>query len=203
MGKRAIIVVDVQNDFCEGGSLAVEGGNQTALNIRNFLKDNKRWYDKVVFTRDWHIDPGDHFVANLEDEPNYDTTWPDHCVAETEGAEFNLQLQEMVRLDHVRPDTVVSKGQYEAAYSGYEGTTLEGISLDAWLDDNFVGWVDIVGIAYDYCVLETALDAADRGYRTRVIADLTASVDPTNDSVTASNLRSSGVEVVTLDEVKE
>ncbi len=165
-GKHTLIVVDVQNDFCEGGSLAVTGGAATAARISELLTDHD--YDFVVATRDHHIDPGPHFA----DEPDFVDTWPAHCVAGTPGADFhpNLEFRDF--------DAVFYKGQHEAAYSGFEGATTAGDSLATWLKDRDVDTVDICGIATDHCVRATALDAVDEGIRTTVLMGLTAAVSP-------------------------
>lgn len=168
---RALIVVDVQNDFCEGGSLAVAGGAAVAASISDLLSGD-HGYDVVVATRDWHVDPGGHFAA----EPDYVDTWPAHCVAGTPGAQFhpNLSLRGVA--------AVFSKGRTSAAYSGFEGVDLErdGVTLEAFLRDRAVTEVDVCGIATDHCVAATATDAARLGFDTTVLLPLTAAVTPAN-----------------------
>jgi nicotinamidase/pyrazinamidase len=164
--SRALIVVDVQNDFCEGGSLAVAGGAQVAADISDLLGGD-HGYDLVIATRDHHIDPGAHFAA----EPDYIDSWPAHCVAGTPGADFHPNLAN-------RPFAAVfDKGEYSAAYSGFEGAS-DGVPLAAWLEANQVDAVDVCGIATDYCVRATALDAAAHGLETTVLLGLTAPVSP-------------------------
>ena len=108
---RALIIVDVQNDFCEGGSLAVAGGSAVARGISSLLASPGHGYDHVVATEDYHIDPGSHFAA----EPDYAQSWPPHCVAGSHGAELHPDLD-------TRPiEAVFRKGQHAAAYSGFEG----------------------------------------------------------------------------------
>ncbi|WP_026925694.1 isochorismatase family protein [Granulicoccus phenolivorans] len=170
--SRALIVVDVQRDFCEGGSLAVTGGAAVAAAISELLGSD-HGYDQVVATRDHHIDPGDHFSA----DPDFVDSWPPHCVAGSPGAQFHDNL---VRRDFAAE---FEKGQYAAAYSGFEGVgapggTVVGQSLDAWLRDHGVTAVDVCGIATDHCVRATALDAAEAGYATTVLLPLTAAVSP-------------------------
>jgi nicotinamidase/pyrazinamidase len=160
----ALIVVDVQNDFCEGGSLAVAGGAAAAAAISKLSTSGG--YSHVVATRDHHIDPGGHF----SDTPDYRESWPPHCVAGTPGASFHPEL------DVVPIGEVFSKGEYSAAYSGFEGTSRDGTSLESWLRENDVTDVDIVGIATDYCVRATALDAARAGFGVRVLLDHTAGI---------------------------
>ncbi len=172
MSKRALIVVDVQKDFCEGGSLAVTGGAAVASAISSYVGDGLA-YDFVLATRDHHIDPGSHF----SDSPDYIDTWPPHCVVGTPGVDFHPNLVN-------RPfDAVFNKGAYSAAYSGFEGVSHRAgadISLGDWLAGMRVTAVDVCGLASDYCVEATALDAAKQGLDTTVLLDLTAPVDPAN-----------------------
>ncbi len=180
--SRALIVVDVQNDFCEGGSLAVAGGAAVASAISDLLGEHS--YDHVVATQDHHIDPGSHF----SDAPDYIDSWPVHCVAGTEGADFHPNLVN-------RPfEAVFTKGEYAAAYSGFEGA-YAGEDLAHWLADHEVDTVDVVGIATDYCVRATALDAAAAGLQTRVLLDLTAAVAPDRLPATLADFEAAGVSV--------
>jgi nicotinamidase/pyrazinamidase len=174
---RALIIVDVQNDFCEGGSLAVSGGADVAQAVSEHVLRHVADYDHVVATADWHIDPGPHF----SDTADYVDSWPVHCVADSEGADFHPHLA--TALHHV--EAVFRKGQHAAAYSGFEGhgDDGEGSSLAAWLRERQVGQVEIVGIATDHCVRATALDAEREGFETTVLLDLTAGVArPTTDA---------------------
>lgn len=182
--STALIVVDVQNDFCEGGSLAVAGGASVAEAISRHLADHP--YDYVVATRDYHVDPGSHFA----DEPDFVRSWPEHCVAGTSGAEFHPAF------DVSKVDAVFSKGADSAAYSGFEGTTEDGTTLADWLKARGVRAVEIVGIATDHCVRATALDAKRHGLEVRVLADLTAGVSKSTVDKALSELREAGVTVV-------
>ncbi|MFG1698706.1 nicotinamidase [Nonomuraea sp. NPDC049309] len=177
----ALIVVDVQNDFCEGGSLAVAGGSEVAAAISRHVAEHP--YDHVVATRDHHIDPGDHFAEN----PDYAASWPAHCVAGTPGAEFHPAF------DASRVEEVFSKGAYEAAYSGFEGRSEDGVPLVRWLADRGVTEVDVVGIATDHCVRATALDAAEHGLSVRVLLDLTAGVAPETTEAALAEMEQAGV----------
>ncbi len=161
---RALIIVDVQNDFCEGGSLAVPGGAGVASAISAALASGS--WDHVVATKDYHVDPGAHFSAH----PDYVDSWPAHCVVGTGGAEFHPALV----TENV--EAVFHKGEHAAAYSGFEGHTTEGEGLAGWLRSRDVTEVDVVGIATDHCVRATALDAAAAGFATTVLLDLTAGV---------------------------
>ncbi|OKH85798.1 amidase [Mycobacterium sp. ST-F2] len=181
---RALIVVDVQNDFCEGGSLAVSGGGAVARAISDLLARHE--YDHVVATADHHVDPGDHF----SDAPDYLTSWPPHCVAGTAGAQFHPEL------DVSAVEAVFRKGRHSAAYSGFEGTDESGTGLADWLRARRVDEVDVVGIATDYCVRATAADAAEAGFRTRVLLDYTAGVSADGTTNAIAALKDSGVTVV-------
>jgi nicotinamidase/pyrazinamidase len=189
---RALIVVDVQNDFCEGGSLAVSGGADVAFRINGLVHQwheaspEERDYDVVVATRDHHIDPGEHF----SDEPDFVDSWPRHCVVGTEGAAFHPNL------DPQPFDAVFLKGEHRAAYSGFEGRLSDGTELVTWLKDHGVDTVDICGIATDYCVRATALDAQAAGFTTRVLTDFIAGVHPQTSQAALDEIRTAGVTTI-------
>ena len=179
---RALIIVDVQLDFCEGGSLAVAGGASVAERINAVTGE----YDHVVATRDYHVDPGAHF----SETPDYVDSWPVHCVAGTAGAAFHPAL------DVAPIQAVFGKGEYAAAYSGFEGAAPDGTALADWLRVHEVTQVDVVGIATDHCVRATALDAVREGFTTRVLVDLTAGVAPESTQAALAELRTAGATVV-------
>jgi nicotinamidase/pyrazinamidase len=183
---RALIIADVQNDFCEGGSLAVTGGAAVAKAITDYLAARGDDYDRIVASRDYHIAPGRHF----SDHPDYVDTWPPHCVAGTPGAEFYPAL------DVTRVEEVFKKGEYAAAYSGFEGISEDGHPLVIWLRDRDITDVDVVGIATDHCVRATAADAVAEGFGTRVLVPLTAGVLPVTTEQALNDLRDAGVELV-------
>lgn len=189
--KRGLIIVDVQPTFCEGGALAVEGGNAVAEGIARFVADHRTDYDFVVTTQDWHIDPGAHF----SEAPDFVDTWPPHGVANTAEAELHPALSDL------RPDASVKKGQYAAAYSGFEGVDPSGNSLAALLAKAGITDVDVVGIAESHCVKETALDAVREQLRTRVLADLTVPVTPELGEAAREEMQAAGVELVTSEKV--
>lgn len=181
----ALIIVDVQNDFCEGGALAVAGGAKLASDISRYLADDTA-YQYVVATRDYHIDPGDHF----SDDPDFERSWPPHCVAGTPGASFHPALN----VGPIRE--VFSKGQYSDGYSGFEGTSSEGSDLVAWLRARSVESVDVIGIATDHCVRATSLDASKAGLRTRTLLHYTAGVAEHTVDHALDQLEAAGVELV-------
>ncbi|MGH3381601.1 MAG: isochorismatase family protein [Actinoallomurus sp.] len=182
---RALIIVDVQNDFCEGGSLAVAGGAGVAAAISSYVAAHRQEYAHVVATRDFHLDPGDHFAEH----PDYADSWPPHCVIGTPGADFhpNLELAPI--------EAVFSKGEREAAYSGFEGATDDGTPLGEWLRKNEVDSVDMVGIATDHCVRATALDARGAGLATRVLLGMTAGVAAGTTERAVAELEDAGIQL--------
>ena len=181
---RALIIVDVQNDFCEGGSLAVAGGAAVARAVSEHLAGD-HGYAHVVATKDFHIDPGAHF----SDHPDYVESWPPHCVAGTAGSDFYPSL------DTSAVEAVFRKGQHAAAYSGFEGADDAGTPLADWLRARGVDELDVVGIATDYCVHATAADAAKNGFATRVLLDLTAGVAPDSTAQAIEDLRAAHVKL--------
>src|SRR5688500_19160196 len=179
---RALIVVDVQNDFCEGGSLAVAGGAGVAASITEHIP--AAGYAHVVATRDHHVDPGGHFA----EQPDFLETWPAHCVVGTGGAEVHEAL------DRGPLEAIFDKGEYAAAYSGFEGAA-DGVALADWLRERGVDAVDIAGIATDHCVRATALDAVGHGFSTRVLLNLTAGVAEAGTEAALDQLRTAGVDL--------
>ncbi len=191
--RRALVIVDVQNDFCEGGSLAVAGGGAVAADITDWLDEHADRYAFVVATADWHEDPGSHWAAT----PDFRDSWPVHCAAGTPGAAFHEAVQPAID----EADAVFRKGRDHAAYSGFEGYAVApdgapGATLGHWLHEHRIEAVDVVGIATDHCVRATALDAVGEGLRTRVLLDLTAGVAPDTTADALEQLREAGVELV-------
>ena len=186
--SQALLIIDVQNDFTEGGALAVEGGAAVAAGITELLATSGR-YDHVFASRDWHDgdnDNGGHFSPS----PDFVDSWPAHCVAGTPGAEYHPNL------DTSRIDVHVRKGQGKPAYSIFDGVTDDDSTLRNRLQELHVDAVDVVGIATDYCVRASALDAAAEGLKTRVLADLVAGVAPESSAAALTELEAAGVEVV-------
>lgn len=207
---RALIVVDVQNDFCEGGSLAVAGGADVAGRISEYIEEHYDEFDHIVATQDWHVDPGSHFSEN----PDYVDSWPVHCVAGSDGAQTHPDFD----TEHV--EAFFRKGRFEAAYSGFEGLLApdeevptgdrrvgaavqageeeeeDAVGLDDWLQQHEVDEVVVVGLATDHCVRATALDAVQAGYSTTVVRDLTAGVAEDTTEAALEELEDAGVDIV-------
>lgn len=188
--RRALIVVDVQPTFCEGGGLAVAGGNAVAGAVAAYAAAHRDRYDAVVTTQDWHVDPGAHFSA----APDYVDTWPPHGVAGTAEAELHPALGDL------HPDASVRKGAYAAAYSGFEGTDARGRTLETVLREAGIDAVDVVGLAESHCVKATALDAHALGLTTRVLTDLTVAVTPEQGATARTELAAAGVGLVASSE---
>jgi nicotinamidase/pyrazinamidase len=185
---NALIVVDVQNDFTEGGSLGVKGGNVTAASITEYIRNRKSNYAQIIASRDWHSPDGDnggHFAA----KPDMTTTWPRHCVQGTTGAAYNPALEsELI-------DVQIYKGDGHPAYSAFEGNTPGGASLDDVLRKAKAGHIDIVGIATDHCVRATALDAIDKGYTVTVLIDLCVGVSADTSIAAVTEMSAAGVNI--------
>lgn len=184
---RALFVIDVQNDFTEGGALGVDGGAAAAEAITAYLQQHPDRYDVVIASRDWHNaddDNGGHFATDAA--PDFVRTWPVHCVAETPGAEYHPALDVSLVDVHVR------KGQGVPAYSIFEGTTDDGLAFPDALDRLGVTDIDVVGIATDHCVRASALDALAAGRRVTVLDDLVAAVDPVAGAAALVEIEESG-----------
>lgn len=184
----ALFIIDVQNDFTEGGALGVAGGAAVAGDITNFLWANSEHYCVVVASRDWHDannDNGGHFATDAE--PNFVDTWPVHCVADTNGAEYHPALNTQQINVHVR------KGQGVPAYSIFEGVTDDGEALPALLDRLEIDHIDIAGIATDYCVLASAMDAVATGRSVTVLTNLIAGVAPESSAAALVTMKEAGI----------
>ncbi|GAA1465353.1 isochorismatase family protein [Microbacterium thalassium] len=187
--SKALFIVDVQNDFTEGGALGVDGGDAVAEGISQYLAGHAGEYALIVASRDWHDadnDNGGHFAA---EEPDFVDTWPVHCVAGTEGAEYDPGLVTTAVTHHVK------KGQGVPAYSLFEGTTDDGKTVGQLLDEYGVVDVDVTGIATDYCVRASALDAVEHGRHVRILTDLVAGVAPDTSEAALAELAHAGAEL--------
>ncbi|MBF4462853.1 MULTISPECIES: isochorismatase family protein [unclassified Rathayibacter] len=182
----ALLIVDVQNDFTEGGALAVAGGDAVAGRISAYLSATR--YDTVLASRDWHdgdSDNGGHFAT----EPDFVDTWPVHCVAGTAGADYHSAL------DLAAVDVHIRKGQGRPSYSAFEGVTSEGESVPELLVRLGVTELDVVGLATDYCVRASALDARSEGIAVRVLDDLVAGVSEEGSAAALREIAAAGVRV--------
>lgn len=185
---RGILIVDVQNDFTEGGALGTDGGAAAAAAITEHLRTHA--YDLVAASRDWHDADGDNGGHFASGEPDFVDTWPVHCVAGTEGAQYHPAL------DVLAIDVHIAKGQGKPAYSAFEGVTEDGETLAEVLAEQGIDELDVVGIATDYCVKASALDAALAGLRVRVIDALTSAVSPDTRATALDEMRDAGIEIV-------
>lgn len=192
--SKALFIVDVQNDFTEGGALGVEGGDAVARGVSQYLVTHGEAYAIIIASRDWHDDSGDnggHFATGA---PDFVDTWPVHCVAGSEGAEYDPGLDVSAVTHHVK------KGQGKPAYSLFEGTTDDGRTVSQLLDEHGVVEVDVAGIATDYCVRASALDAIEHGRHVRVLTDLVAGVAPASSESALAELAHAGAELVSSTE---
>jgi len=180
--KRALIVVDVQNDFCPGGSLAVARGDEVVAPLNKLMREFLDSAEPVFKTRDWHSAKTSHFAA-------YGGTWPVHCVQGTRGAEFHPDLLDDPRI------TIISKGIDERAdgYSGFDGTNLEQLLRDEGVDEVWVG-----GLATDYCVKHTVLDALHAGFKVRALADAMrpVNINPQDGEQAIREMQAAGAEII-------
>src|SRR5690625_2199178 len=186
---RALLVVDVQPTFCEGGALGVEGGNAVAEGVADYVSNQRGNYALVATTQDWHIDPGEHF-AKAPAEPDYINTWPPHGVAGTSEAELHPALA------HLKADVTIKKGQYDHGYSGFDGTTGTGEKLAEVLRGAGITAVDVVEIGRASCVRATALDARELGLDVRVLSDLTVPVSEDQGVTARQEMAAAGVELL-------
>lgn len=187
--SRALLIVDVQNDFTEDGALAVTGGDAVASGITAFLAQHAGDYDTIIASRDWHDAAGDN-SGHFSEAPDYTDTWPVHCVAGTVGAEYDPLFVTDAVTHHVR------KGQGVPAYSMFEGVTEDGLTVGAVLTAGGVLGADVVGIATDHCVRASALDAIAHGLRVRILTDLIAGVGPESSETALAELAHAGAELV-------
>jgi nicotinamidase/pyrazinamidase len=187
---RGLLIVDVQNDFTEGGALGCDGGAAVAGRISRYLEENSDRYEIIIASRDWHDadnDNGGHFAT--DGPPDFVDTWPVHCVAGTKGAEYHPDFDPSVVDYHVK------KGQGVPSYSMFEGATDDGDTVTALLDRHGVTAVDVVGIATDYCVLASAKDALGAGREVRVLTDLAAAVSPETGAAALAELANLGADI--------
>ena len=179
--RRALIVVDVQNDFCPGGSLAVERGDEVVAPLNRLIEEFLGRGEPVFKSRDWHPARTKHFAA-------YGGTWPVHCVQNTRGAEFHPELLDDPRIQ------IISKGTGdEDNYSAFDGTDLASLLRRQGVTEVFVG-----GLATDYCVKNTVLDALREGFKVRALTEAMRAVNlqPGDDARALEEMRRAGAEII-------
>ncbi len=184
--SRALLIVDVQPTFCEGGELAVAGGNRIADRIAGYLRGRGVDYQLTVTSQDWHLDPGKHF----SDRPDFVDSWPPHGLVGTANAELHPSL--IAALGAAGADVRIKKGLHEAAYSAFDGTATDGRTLAAVLTDAGIGELDICGIAESHCVRASALDALRAGLTVRLLTDLTVPVTAESGAAARAEIESAG-----------
>lgn len=189
---RALLIVDVQNDFTEDGALAVKGGDAVAIGVTRYLAEHARDYDAIVASRDWHDAEGDN-GGHFAEDPDFVDSWPVHCVANTPGSEYDPWFDAASVTHHVK------KGQGIPAYSMFEGATDAGESVDDVLAGADIDAVDVVGLATDHCVLATSRDALSRGLSVRILTDLVAGVAPDASAAALEELQASGAALASGD----
>jgi len=187
--RNALLVVDVQVDFVEGGSLGVTGGLQVAAMIARHVRHFKHEYQFVVASRDYHENAPDH----ISDHPDFSTTWPAHCMAGTPGAAFVPTIQNLVREKYIQE--VVTKGRDRAAYSAFEGVDKRGHLLLDVLKEQRIDHIDVCGIATDYCVRASALDARKNQFQVRVLVNLCAPVNEATGLQALEEMKAAGCQV--------
>jgi nicotinamidase/pyrazinamidase len=187
--RNALVVVDIQNDFVEGGALPVNGGKQVAAMVARHIRHFKTEYTFVVATRDYHEDPAGHF----SEAPDFVNTWPPHCVIGTPGAALCQPIFNLVREKFI--SAVVDKGRNAPAYSGFEAMDARGHPLLDVLKEARVDHLDICGLATDYCVRATALDARKYEYQVRVLVNLCAAVRPETGLAALEEMKNAGCQM--------
>ena len=191
--SRALFIIDVQNDFTEGGALGVDGGAAVAAGISQLIAEHPDRYSHIIASRDWHDgdnDNGGHFASGA---PDFVDSWPVHCVSGTTGAEYHPALDTSAIDVHIR------KGQGKPAYSIFEGTTDDGRTVAEVLDEYGIDAIDVTGIATDYCVRASTLDALHAGRRVTVLTDLVAGVAPESSAKALEELAAAGATLTVAD----
>lgn len=189
MAKKALIVVDMQNDFCPGGALAVPQGDEVINKINQLVADFHAHGDLVVYTKDHHPENHHSFKSS---HPN--GIWPDHCVQHTQGWEFHPELRV------TGPVFYKAFHTEEDSYSGFGGRIMpesDAQPLADYLKENNVNAVTVVGLALDYCVKSTAIDAHNLGFKTSVLLDGTraVNVNPGDGDKAAAEMSALGISV--------
>jgi nicotinamidase/pyrazinamidase len=187
--RNALLIVDVQVDFVEGGSLGVKNGLQIAAMIARHVRHFKSEYQFVVASRDYHESAPDH----ISDHPDYINTWPPHCMVGTPGASFVPTIQNLVREKYIQE--VVTKGRNAAAYSAFDGLDKRGHGLLDVLKEQRIDHIDVCGIATDYCVRASALDARKNAFQVRVLVNLCAPVNEATGQQALEEMKAAGIQL--------
>jgi nicotinamidase/pyrazinamidase len=188
--RNALLVVDLQNDFIEGGALPITGGRNVAAQVSRHVRHFKTEYAFVVASRDYHEDPADHFA----EQPDFVNTWPKHCVIGTPGAALCTPIFNLVREKLIQ--AVVDKGRHAAAYSAFEGLDPRGHPLYDVLREARVDHIDICGLATDYCVRATALDARKHEFQVRILVNLCAAVNEATGLQALEEMKAAGCQLM-------
>jgi len=184
--SRALLIVDVQPTFCEGGELAVDGGDLVADRIAGYVRAHREDYLLTITSQDWHSDPGAHFSA----EPDFVDSWPPHGLAGTPNAELHPAVS--AALEPGGADVTIKKGLHQAAYSAFDGNAPDGRTLAEVLADAGIRELDVCGIAESHCVRASALDALSAGLAVRLLTDLTVPVTPESGAAARAEIGAAG-----------
>lgn len=187
--RNALLVVDMQVDFVEGGSLGVKNGLTVAAHIAQHVRHFKEQYHFVVASRDYHESAPDH----ISDQPDFVNTWPPHCMVGTQGAAFVPTIQNLVREKLIQE--VVTKGRDRAAYSAFDGYDKRGHPLLDVLKEQRIDHIDVCGIATDYCVRASALDARKNQFQVRVLVNLCAPVNEATGQQALEEMKAAGCQL--------
>ncbi|HST81393.1 MAG TPA: isochorismatase family protein [Kineosporiaceae bacterium] len=184
--SRALLIVDVQPTFCEGGELAVGGGNLVAGRIADYVRTHRGDYRLTITSQDWHLDPGAHFSS----EPDFVDSWPPHGLVGTPNAELHPAVS--AALGPLGADVTIKKGLHQAAYSAFDGTAPDGRTLAEVLAGADIRELDVCGIAESHCVRASALDALSAGLAVRLLTDLTVPVTAESGAAARAEISSAG-----------
>jgi nicotinamidase/pyrazinamidase len=188
--RNALLVVDLQNDFLEGGSIPVPGGTQVAAQVSRHIRHFRSEYAFVVATRDVHEDPADHF----SDKPDYITTWPKHGLIGSRGATLCTPIFNLVREKIIQ--VVVDKGRHAGAASAFEAQDVRGHMLVDVLREQRVDHIDICGLITEYCIRESALDARKHEFQVRVLVNLCGAASPDNAQRAFEDMKTAGCQLM-------
>jgi nicotinamidase/pyrazinamidase len=187
--RNALLAIDLQADFVQGGSLPVPNGMPVCAMIARHIRHFKMEYQFVVASRDYHEDPADHF----SETPDFVNTWPAHCVIGTPGCAFVPPIANLVREKLIQ--TIVNKGRHAAAYSAFEGLDARGHDLLNVLKEERIDHIDICGLATDYCVRATALDARRNAFQVRVLVNLCGAVNEATGLQALEEMKAAGCQL--------